>query len=274
MPKLLSIGRFAKLCHTTTDTLIHYDAIGLFPPANLTPRHRRYYHISQCYTFKTIQLLAELGFSLTDIREMLSDDPLPNLSENLEKQRNELELRRQSIENALQYIKVQQELSAQYEKIPFEKPFLITHERSLITFATLSQSYTFSTKEFTESLEHHIKKCSQNHIYPFPLGFYIKKESLRVQNSQPLLIYSPLPYGIENNRTLIRPSGKYAALIHKGSLSSLKHSLHELKEYITDDSSCLPGDTFITCYDNCSLTYQDSCYLVETQMLPPTQRLP
>ncbi len=272
MPKLFSIGRFAKLCHTTTDTLIHYDDIGLFPPANLTPQHRRYYHISQCYTFKTIQLLAELGFSLTDIREMLSDNPLPTLSENLEKQICELELRKQSLESALQFVNVQQSLTTQYKKIPFDKPFLIIHEHPLNTFATLSQSYTFSTKEIIESLEHHINNCSQNHIYPFPLGFYIKRESLRVQNSQPLLIYSPDSYGTENNRTLIRPAGKYAALIHKGSLDSIQHSIQQLKEHITD--YYLPGDTFITCYDNCSLTYQDSCYLIEIQRLPFTPFLP
>lgn len=269
MPKLLSIGRFAKLCHTTTDTLIHYDDIGLFPPANLTQRHRRYYHISQCYTFKTIQLLAELGFSLTDIRKMLSDNPLSNLSENLEQQICELELRKRNLENALQYVKRQQELPTQYEKIPFDKPFLITHEHSLHTFATLSQSYTFSTKEIIESLEHHINNCSQNHIYPFPIGFYIKKESLRAQNSHPILVYSPFPYGTENNRTLIRPAGKYAALIHKGSLVSAKNSIQQLKEYVTD-YSCLPGDTFITCYDNCSLKYKDTYYLIETQMIPLT----
>lgn len=271
MPELLSLGRFAKLCHTTTDTLIHYDNIGLFPPAHQTSRHRRYYHISQCYTFRTIQFLAELNLSLSEIRTLLSTNSLPLLTDNLNRQLKALEMKTQFLKDALRHTEKMQLLQNLYAQNSDDEPFLISHRQACNMFATLSQSYSFSPESLFPSLEHHMDICSTNHIYPFPFGFFIKKESLHVQNSQPILIYSAFPCGIENNRTLVRPAGEFAALIHKDSLKSINHSLQKLKEYISKYPTYFPGDTFITCYDNCTLTYQDSCYLVEMHMIPLTQ---
>lgn len=268
MPDLLSIGQFAKLCHTTTDTLIHYNDIGLFAPAELTAQNRRYYHVSQCYTFKTIQFLAETGTTLTDIRQMLTDNPLPDLPVILQNQLEQLELRKYYLESIISHIKEHQALCSEYDEASSDQPFIITHGEPQNMFATFSK--TLSPKDIFQSLEHHIDTCIQNHIYPFPLGFYIKKQSLRAQDSQTLLIYSPFPHGQENNRTLVRPAGEYAVLIHKGSCNTLKDSVQRLREYISADDSYVPGDTFITCYDNCSLQYKETVYLLQTHRIPVT----
>lgn len=265
MPDLLSIGQFAKLCHTTTDTLIHYNDIGLFTPAELTKQNRRYYHVSQCYTFKTIQFLAETGTTLTDIRKILSDSTLPDLSVILQNQLEQLELRKRYLEGTIQHIKEHQAVCSEYDTDSSVQPFILTHSKPQNMFATLSQ--TLSSKDIFQSLEHHFDTCTQNHICPFPLGFYIKKQSLRAQDSRTLLIYSPFPHGQENNRTLVRPAGEYAALIHKGSCKTLKNSIQQLREYISADSSYVPGDTYITCYDNCALHYKETCYLLQTHRI-------
>lgn len=268
MPDLLSIGQFAKLCHTTTDTLIHYNDIGLFTPAELTAQNRRYYHVSQCYTFKTIQFLAETGTTLTDIRQMLSNTPLPNLTVVLQNQLEQLELRKYYLESTMYHIKEHQNICSKYDPISFGQPFILTHEKPQNMFATFTQS--ISPKDIFQSLENHITTCTENHIYPFPIGFYIKKQSLRAQDSQTLLIYSPFPNGQENNRTLIRPAGEYAALIHKGSCNKLKNSIQRLREFISATSSYVPGDSFITCYDNCSSQYEEALYLVQTHKISVT----
>lgn len=267
MPDLLSIGQFAKLCHTTTDTLIHYDDIGLFSPVTFSAQHRRRYHISQCYTFKTIQFLADSGITLTDIRQMLTDHSEPSLSVILQKHLEELEERKQYLESTIQHIEECETVLSEYGTKVCKQPFTLTHSSPKKLFATLSQSQILSSKNISQSLEYHIDLCTHNHVYPFPFGFYIKKQSLRAQDNQSLLIFSPFPHGTENNRTLIRPTGDYAALIHKGSINTLKHSIHQLREYISANSNYMPGDTFITCYDNYASDVQEAYYLIQTHMV-------
>ena len=53
MEYLFSIGKFAKMCNTTVDTLNHYEHLGLLSPAYINETHRRCYDIRQYYiTFK------------------------------------------------------------------------------------------------------------------------------------------------------------------------------------------------------------------------------
>ena len=45
--KYLKINEFAKLCHTTKDTLLHYDQKDLLKPEYTAENKYRYYSIEQ-----------------------------------------------------------------------------------------------------------------------------------------------------------------------------------------------------------------------------------
>lgn len=71
---LLSITELAKLRGVTTETLRHYDRIGLFKPDYVDPETRyRYYSITQYEKLGTIKELRQLGMSLEEIGDYFNN---------------------------------------------------------------------------------------------------------------------------------------------------------------------------------------------------------
>jgi len=74
MDGLLTISQLAKLRGVTTETLRHYDRIGLFKPAYIDPdTNYRYYSILQYEKLGTIKELRSLNFSLEEIQEYFNN---------------------------------------------------------------------------------------------------------------------------------------------------------------------------------------------------------
>ncbi|WP_443895007.1 MerR family DNA-binding transcriptional regulator, partial [Parasutterella excrementihominis] len=48
---MLKTAEFAKMCHTTKDTLIFYDRIDVFKPAFVDSKKYRYYEVRQAVQF-------------------------------------------------------------------------------------------------------------------------------------------------------------------------------------------------------------------------------
>ncbi len=70
---MYSIGDFSRINRITPKTLRHYDRIGLLKPARTDDwTGYRYYNPGQLPDIRKILSLKELGFSLSEIREILS----------------------------------------------------------------------------------------------------------------------------------------------------------------------------------------------------------
>ncbi|MGO0061484.1 MerR family transcriptional regulator [Brevibacillus fluminis] len=88
----LSIGEMAKLRNVTVDTLRHYDKIGLLKPYQIDPGSGyRYYSISQYEVLGTIKELREIGFSLEEIKQFLTDRNVKKSVQILQKSLDNLE---------------------------------------------------------------------------------------------------------------------------------------------------------------------------------------
>lgn len=73
----LTIGQMARLFGITTKTLRHYDAVGLFSPAEINPDNQyRYYNPGQIATLRSILFLRELDVGLETIRELAAGGTL------------------------------------------------------------------------------------------------------------------------------------------------------------------------------------------------------
>jgi diguanylate cyclase (GGDEF)-like protein len=69
----MKIGEFAEMNHVTTKMLRHYDTIGLLQPSSVDPETGyRIYNASQSAFLNWVIILKNLGFSLAQIRGMLS----------------------------------------------------------------------------------------------------------------------------------------------------------------------------------------------------------
>jgi DNA-binding transcriptional MerR regulator len=73
--ELLTIGRFARLCGLSVDTLRHYDEVGLLSPASVNPAsgYRRY-HRQQARRARQIRMLRWDGLPIEEIRQVIADE--------------------------------------------------------------------------------------------------------------------------------------------------------------------------------------------------------
>lgn len=89
----MRIGEFAKICHTKISVLRHYDKQGLLVPAYVDRfTGYRYYTKEQIAVFTHITALKKAGFSLAEIRRIISERNNTNgIIQLLEKKKNELQ---------------------------------------------------------------------------------------------------------------------------------------------------------------------------------------
>lgn len=97
---MFTIGQMAQMNHVTKKTLVIYHKKGLLVPEEVDPETGyRYYSLTQCSTLDMIQQLKHVGFSLTQIKDIVdkqdmsyTQNKLHRQIESLEKSRRDLEL--------------------------------------------------------------------------------------------------------------------------------------------------------------------------------------
>ncbi|WP_028973888.1 MerR family transcriptional regulator [Spirochaeta cellobiosiphila] len=108
----ISITELSKIKGITTETLRHYDRIGLLKAKLVDPKtNYRYYSCSQCEEIGTILELRNLGMSLPEIKEYMENRDLKRSYQLLTEKENELkkEIREKkrllkTIQEKLEYI--------------------------------------------------------------------------------------------------------------------------------------------------------------------------
>lgn len=85
--KTYKIGEFAGLTGLSVRTLRHYDRIGLFKPAIIKESHYRIYTPEDFFRLEQILALKLLGFSLTEIRQIIENDYEKEFAGILQKQK-------------------------------------------------------------------------------------------------------------------------------------------------------------------------------------------
>lgn len=114
MKKLFSIGEAAKAVHTTSETLRHYDRIGLVKPSRKDEwTNYRYYTEQDIVHLHTVRALQSMDLSLLEIKKLLEYDDLEKIVDFLAQAERKAD---EKIE-ALQYSKARIQLAkADYER--------------------------------------------------------------------------------------------------------------------------------------------------------------
>lgn len=95
-----SSGEFAKMAGITKKTLRYYDEKNIFKPSLVTEAGARFYTDADLGRLQQILLLKYLGFSLSDIREMLLDDSDNHYLGNF------LQIQRKLVEDRIEQLKL------------------------------------------------------------------------------------------------------------------------------------------------------------------------
>ena len=114
MKKYFSIGEAAKAVHTTSETLRHYDRIGLVKPGKKDEwTNYRYYTEKDIVRLNTVRALQVMDLSLQEIKKVLEYDDLEKIVDFLRQAEKKAD---QKIE-ALEYSKLKiQRAREDYEK--------------------------------------------------------------------------------------------------------------------------------------------------------------
>jgi len=126
MQGFLTISQLSNIRKITSETLRHYDRIGLFKPEYTNPENNyRYYSYAQCTDLETIMALKKIGMPLQDIKEFLSQKSiapsikiLANMKETLNRKILELTEVERMLSKSLK--KMQDNINS----IEYNKPFI------------------------------------------------------------------------------------------------------------------------------------------------------
>lgn len=114
MKEYFSVGEAAKVVHTTSETLRHYDRIGLVKPSKKDPwTHYRYYTQQDLVRLNTVRALQLMDLPLQEIKKVLEYDDLEKIVDFL----TQAEKKAEEKIAALEYSKSKIQLAkADYEK--------------------------------------------------------------------------------------------------------------------------------------------------------------
>lgn len=94
---LMTVKEFAKLCNVTPRTLKYYEEMGIFFPHTVQNNGYRLYDVTQADDLSCILLFREYGFSLKEIRELMSRHDLDAIWERLQLQKEIISQKKQEL---------------------------------------------------------------------------------------------------------------------------------------------------------------------------------
>lgn len=145
MQKYFSIGEAAKAVHTTSETLRHYDRIGLVKPSKKDKwTNYRYYTEQDIVRLQTVRALQLMDLSLQEIKTVLEYDELEKIVDFLaqaEKRADEKIATLQYSKSKIQLAKADYERKLQGQQ-KFDGTFLKTYPERMILLSNTLETPT------------------------------------------------------------------------------------------------------------------------------------
>lgn len=268
---LFTTGEFARLCHTTKDTLFHYEKSGILKPIYVKANGYRYYSAKQFFDFDLIHVLKAAGTPLREIKDYLKHrtedsflEILKNKEASLEKERLHIVQMQHRLKQAIHLT----EYAINQEKY---LPKLIQSPREhLVTIPLATETPT--TKEVVSCLQDHLHYLNKMKLVEeLPLGSIVLKETLLSGKSTESLYYSKITAPIESSRYLLKPEGTYLTMLHHGYYNTLPESYSILFEYINKNCLEICGNAYQYDLINYLATDKEENYIIEIsiQVTPP-----
>jgi DNA-binding transcriptional MerR regulator len=242
----ISITDLARLRNVTTETLRHYDRIGLFKPTYVDPKTGyRYYSILQYEKLGTIKELRQLGMALEEIKQYFDNrsvnkslNILTSEHKNLKKKIAELHLLEKAVSEKIKFLK-------NVIKDSKEKEVVLKHfsDREIITFGKIINDdieLSYGVLELENSLEEIAPILASNRI-----GLIISKEDIEASNfmkSSGVFVFSKGIAKVDKKYIRTLKSGTYACIYHNGKPWNRTESIAKLIEFIDQNGYIINGD--------------------------------
>lgn len=245
--EFLLITELAKLRQVSSETLRHYDRIGLLKPDHVDHFTKyRYYSIRQYERLGTILELRQLGMSLDEITDYFSDRNLEKSIEILKKHLKKLQLEvakkvilEKTLKRKMGFIK--EITSLPPTNFVYEKFF---NERYMITFGKPSGCPKQRALAITK-LECYLTETAPI-LASDRVGVYAN-ESILQQSSAPIAATPMLLVekdSVESKYKKAIPAGMYLCMYYNGGLEQYNESFEIIKAYIKEKNLEICGHIF------------------------------
>ena len=241
--KFFTTGEFAEVCGVKKQTLFHYDDVGLLKPEYKKENGYRYYSIQQAEVFNVIEMLKEIGMSLTEIKDFLNDktpkETIELLTEKEEMMRKKI-VKMQRTERIIQNKRNQIEVALRldFNRLSIEE---MESEHYVLSESILNSS----DKEFTKSIMDFIKYTKREELdFGYPIGGLIRQEQVELGE---YANYSHFYLRVDSSKVAepyIKKAGKYVVAYHRGSYLTIHETYEKVKAFLFDREYQICGDSF------------------------------
>lgn len=242
----ISITDLARLRNVTTETLRHYDRIGLFRPTYVDPKTGyRYYSVLQYEKLGTIKELRQLGMSLKEIKEYFDNrhvtkslSMLVNRHQELKQKIKDLQLLEETLSKKIEFLTDVIAESKMKEIIIKQIP-----EREIITFGKAINNEIELSYGFLH-LENNLEEISPI-LASSRLGFIISRkdiERLNFNNSSDIFVFITENTKTNKKNTKKIKGGSYVCVYNSGKPWDREKSIKKLLQFIHDNHYIIDGD--------------------------------
>ena len=217
----LKIGEFARVCHTTKDTLLHYDRKGLLRPAYVSENGYRRYSMRQFFDFDLISLLKETGSTLEEIRkcrESCGDEGYLGL---VTERIAVLEREQERMEHRLSMLRGLADLGEKARCATYDRLFFERREALEIRVYPVDSDKIAVRESSAECYSECLMRSLMegNSIDP-PLGVIIPEDCACRGEFRIASMFTAAWRDVGRERAGRMESGRYACLFHRGDMQS------------------------------------------------------
>ncbi len=270
MKNKLSIGEFAELRNITTETLRHYDRIGLLKPIEVDPKTGyRYYSILQYEKLGTIKELRQLGMSIDEIKKYFNNrnlkqsvNILKDKHDELRKKIKELQQLEESISEKIKHLEDISKVS-DFEGIVIKE----IEEREIVTFNKSIKNeidLSYACLELENALKEISPILASNRY-----GAIIKQKDIELNKyteSIVMFLFIKDKKNINENYIKKITKGTYACMYYKGSIWDIEVNLKNMILYIEKEGYRVCGDVLQIVQIDISVTDKSEEVLFEIQI--------
>lgn len=243
MKEKFLIGELAQIYNISTDTLRHYDKIGLLQPEQDDNNRYRYYDISSMFKLSRILFLKNLDISLKEIQNYMSNKNTDRLLNMLNKKNDELDFKIQQLQNMKHKVNTKLEL-LELSKTKLDKIYITRlHERRGIFIKTIDLKDNSEIKQVFKQSGNYLKISSwliEGQIYTS-----LSKSDMEEG------IFNQFRYFIEINsyedkeieQITLLPEQDYACMTVIGPYEELVNHYAKLVKWIKDHGYLIDGDS-------------------------------
>ncbi len=225
---MLKIGEFSNLSRTTVKALRFYESEGLLLPASVDEwTGYRFYETSQLETAAKIKSFRQLGFSVEEIKKVLSEEDVKKIllakADELRKLQHDTAVRL----SVIKYILEEKEMKYQVTLKEIPEMTVYSSETVLKKYSD-SMEWILSVGAECLALNPNMKCVNPPYEFCEYLDGEYKETDIRVRHNEAVM-----SFGKENERIKFRtlPAAKVLSIYHKGAYDTIGEAYAFITEY-------------------------------------------